>query len=225
MAQQATQAELNRFVQVVDEFKAKLARLKAPATRAKVYRSGDAKLISDYETAVVRGNALNNSIAALVGAWAAFKRGYARVTDTTSTVIGDAIDEIRSWFGYDPAPGIGEFSPQGAYRPYDSWAGGYGTPYSALAGLGAVQIGAPIAAVAVAGVISAAMLLNSLMNKIFIRIEATAIQESDPTISRGAALAQAEAGITGPGLFGGGVTPVMLGVGALALWLIFSQKK
>jgi hypothetical protein len=191
-------------VKVVDEFKAKLARLKAPETRARVMASGDPVLIREYETAVIRGNALNNSIASLVGAWAAFKRGYARVTDTTSTVIGDAVDEIRSWFGYEPAGGIGCY--------YNSQLGA------------APLVAAPIAAVAVAGVISAAVILNNLMNKIFIKIEATNIQEQNPNISRGDALAQARTGIESPGLFGG-VTPIMLGVGALALYLIFAQKK
>ena len=134
MAQQASQAELNRFVKVVDEFKAKYARLIAPATKAQVYASGNQKMIADYETAVVRGNALNRSIAALVGAWAAFKRGYAAVTDTTSMYIGDAIDEIRSWFGYDPAHGIGEYGGPvvSGQKPYDMDKHLYGMSYNPM---------------------------------------------------------------------------------------------
>lgn len=238
MAAQATQAELNRFVKVVDEFKANLSRLKSPEYKTRVLQSGDSRLISDYNTAVVRGDALNRSIAALVGAWAAFKRGYAAVTDTTSMYIGDAIDEIRSWFGYKPmgnVPGIFGEDVISAQQPYDKDANYYGQSYSLfpgaqpgysqMAGLGAAQLApAAVAAVAVAGVISAAMLLNSLMTKIFIRIEATKIQESNPNISRGAALAQAETGIAGPGLFGGSVTPVMIAAGALALWFVLGKK-
>jgi len=208
MAAQASQAELNRFVKVVDEFKANMNRLNSTATKTRVYSSNDPALIREYELAVVRGNALQTTINSAVGAWAVFKRGYRAVTDVTSTAIGDAIDEIRSWFGYDPAPGIGCY--------------GVSQLGSQLGALGAVQIPA---AAAIAAIVSAAVLLNSLMNKIFIKIEATNIQEANPNISRGQALAQAEAGIRGPGILGGSVTPVMLGVGALALWLIFSQKK
>ena len=109
MATAATQTELNKFVKVVDEFKAKYARLISSATRNDVYATKNATLISDYETAVVRGRALNATIDSMVGMWSAFKRGYATVTDVTSTAIGDAIDTIRSWFGYDPAPGIGHY--------------------------------------------------------------------------------------------------------------------
>ena len=202
MAAQASQAELNKFVQVVDEFKAKFAKLIAPDTRAQVYASGNSKMISDYETAVVRGNALNRSINALVGAWDAWKRGYKKVTDQTSMVIGDAIDEIRSWFGYKPA-------------------GDFGC-YAEMGGLGAVQIAAIPAAVAVAGVISAALILNSLMDKIFVSIEANRIQKQNPNISRGAALEQAERGL--PSLIPGGISLPMIAAGALALYFILGKK-
>lgn len=231
MAAQASQTELNRFVKVVDEFKAKFAKLTNPATRAQVYASGNQKMISDYETAVVRGNALNTSINALVGAWAAFKRGYKAVTDTTSTVIGDAIDEIRSWFGYDPSGGLG-FVPQGEFKPYDVDREFIGQPlrdfpgaqrgYSQLGLLGAAPLAAIPAAVAVAGVISAALILNSLMDKIFVSLEANRIQKQNPNISRGAALQQAEAGL--PSLLPGGVSLPMLAAGALALWYVLGRK-
>ena len=58
----ATQTELNKFVKVVDEFKAKFQLLISPATRAQVYASNNPALISDYESAVSRGSALNSSI-------------------------------------------------------------------------------------------------------------------------------------------------------------------
>jgi len=200
MANQASQTELNKFVKIVDEFKAKFAKLTLPQTRAQVYASGNTKMISDYETAVSRGNALNSTINAMVGAWSAFKRGYKKVTDTTSTVIGDAVDEIRSWFGYEPAGGIG-----------------------GLNGLGAIQLAALPAAVAVAGVISAALILNSLMDKIFVSIEANRIQKDNPNISRGAALKQAEAGL--PSLLPGGISLPMIAAGALAIYFLMGSKK
>lgn len=203
MAAQASQTELNRFVKVVDEFKAKFAKLILPATKAQVYASGNQKMISDYENAVWRGNALNNTINALVGAWSAFKSGYKRVTDTTSTVIGDAVDEIRSWFGYKPAGGIG--------------------CYDGMAGLGVAPLAAIPAAVAVAGVISAALILNSLMDKIFVSLEANAIQRQNPNVSRGDALRQAEAGL--PSLLPGGISLPMIAAGALALYFILGKSK
>jgi hypothetical protein len=225
MAAQASQAELNKFVKVVDEFKAKLARLKLPETRRKVYASGNQKMITDYENAVSRGNALNGTIAALVGAWAAFKRGYKTVTDQTSMVIGDAIDEIRSWFGYKPMGCYDEnlgYSAQGEFRPLDIDADLYGRSYSGLSGLGAAPLAAIPAAVAVAGVISAALILNSLMDKIFVSLEANAIQKENPTISRGAALAQAERGL--PSLLPGGLSMPMIAAGAIALWFVLGKK-
>ena len=76
MAEQATQTELNKFVKVVDEFKAKFALLISPVTRARIYASNNPALIADYEKTVSRSNALNVSIDALVGAWTAFKSGY-----------------------------------------------------------------------------------------------------------------------------------------------------
>ena len=201
MADEATQAELNKFVKVVDEFKAKFARLISPATRAQIYQSNNPALISDYESAVSRGRILNNSINALVGAWSGFKRGYKSVTAATSTVIGDAVDEIRSWFGYKPAGGIGEL-PIG------------------LGSLGLIQIPA---AVAVAGVVAAALVLIAAMNRIFITLEANKIQKENPSIPRATAIRQAESGL--PSFIPGGITPVMIGLGALALWFVLGKNK
>jgi len=202
MANPATQTELNKFVKVVDEFKAKYARLILPITRQQVYATGNTALISDYESAVSRGGALNSSINALVGAWQAFKRGYGAVTDVTSTAIGDAIDTVRGWFGYDAAPGIGEL------------------PAAGLGGLGAIQIPA---AIAVAGIIGAALVLIAAMNRIFISVEASRIQRENPNVSRAVAIRQAEAGL--PSFIPGGLTPVMIGVGAVALWFVLSNRK
>lgn len=208
MAGEATQTELNKFVKVVDEFKAKFQLLISPATRAQVYATQNAALISDYESAVSRGSILNGSINALVGTWNAFKSGYKTVTDVTSTVIGDAIDEIRSWFGYDPAPGLtGE---------------GIGN-YVAAQGLGTLGIIQIPAAVAVAGIVGAAMVLIAAMNRIFISIEANKIQRENPSVTRAVALRQAEAGL--PSFIPGGLTPIMLGVGALALWMVLGKGK
>jgi len=200
MAEQASQAELNKFVKVVDEFKAKYARLILPATRSQVYATKNATIISDYESAVSRGRILNGTINTTVGAWEVFKRGYGAVTNVTSTAIGDAIDTVRGWFGYDPAPGIGSYAPMG--------------------GLGAIQI---IPAVAIAGIIGAALVLIAAMNRIFISIEASNIQRENPSISRAVAIRQAEAGL--PSFIPGGITPVMIGVGALALWMILGERK
>lgn len=204
MAAQASQAELNKFVKVVDEFKANYARLILPATRAEVYAMNNPAMISDYESAVSRGAILNSTIANLVGAWNAFKSGYAKVTDTTSTVIGDAIDEIRSWFGYDPAPGIG---------CYMQGLGGLGM-------LGAIQIPA---AVAIAGIVSAALLLNSMMNKIFVNLQANKIQAASPGTNRGDALAQAQRGLST--FFPTSLSLPMLAAGAIALYLVLGNRK
>jgi len=200
MANEATQAELNKFVKVVDEFKAKYARLISPATRQQVMASNNPALISDYESAVSRGRVLNNSINALVGAWGAFKSGYKRVTDTTSTVIGDAVDEIRSWFGYKP---MGEC-----------------LNYGGMGSLGLIQVPA---AVAVAGVIAAALVLIAAMNRIFITLEANKIQRENPSIPRASAIRQAESGL--PSFIPGGITPVMIGLGALAVWFVLGKNK
>jgi hypothetical protein len=169
---------------------------------------------------------LNNSINALVGAWNTFKSGYATITSATSTVIGDAVDEIRSWFGYDPAPGIGDL-PHDAVQPPGlgcvgcaPGVGCVGCPQApGLGALGIIQIPA---AVAVAGVIAAALVLIAAMNRIFISLEANKIQRENPSISRAVAIQQAEAGL--PSFLPGGITPIMIAAGALALWFVLSKK-
>lgn len=234
---QASQQELNRFVEVVDKFKANFAKLQG--MQADVLASGDPQLQRDYNSAITRGRALNATIDTTVGAWNAFKAGYRSVTDRTSTIIGDAIDEIRSWFGYDPAPGIGNYALYSAQiPPFDPDADILGVDFRdlqspmafrpvrerrfvGLGELGAVQIPA---AAAVAAIVSAAFILNNLMNKIFIRVEATRIQRENPGIDRGEALLQAERGIT-QGIQLGAVTPAMLLLGGVALWMIFGQKR
>ena len=103
----ASPEEMNRFVKTVDEFLTKYKILTGPKTRAVVYDSGDNNLIRAYESEVSKASALKSSIEATTGAWQAAKKFYAETTDTTSTFIGDAIDEVRSWFGYDPSGGLG----------------------------------------------------------------------------------------------------------------------
>lgn len=157
----ASSAELNKFVQTVDEFMRKYAVLVSPATRAAVYATQNPTLIADYETAVSRGRLLRANIEAVTGAWVAARKIYAAAIDQSSMWIGDAIDEVRSWFGYRP--------------------GG-------MNGLGALQIPA---AVWVVGTIAAAAVLISTMNKIFVVLEASKIQRENPGMTREQALSQA----------------------------------
>ncbi len=82
-------------------------RLNSPKFRAMIYESGDSALIRNYEENKLRAEALKNTIEATTGAWSAAKDFYKETTDVTSTVIGDWIDEFRSWWGYDPAGGLG----------------------------------------------------------------------------------------------------------------------
>ena len=202
----ATQAELNKFVKVVDEFMAKYAVLISPATRNDVYASNNAELISDYETAVSRGGILKSTIEATVGAWNAFKSGYKTVTDQTSLWIGDAIDSIRGIFGFGPVADMAGLT-RGIY------SGGLGA-------LAAIQIPA---AVWIAGIIASATVLISMMNKVFVSIEASKIQRQNPNISRADALRQAESGL--PSFLPGGISLPMIAAGALALWLLWGKRK
>lgn len=139
-----TKTELNKFVQTVDDFLA--MKNKVASRRAEVYATNDPELISDYESFVSKADILQSTIESTVGAWNAAKAEYAKITDTTSTAIGDAIDEIRSWFGYDPAPGIGF--------------------------LGIIQLPA---AAWIAGIIAAAALLWRMGNSLMTRIDAATI--------------------------------------------------
>lgn len=168
---QANKEELNRFVQVVDDFLAKLAKLKSPQTRDAVYASGDSQLISDYESAVSKGDVLKSTIEATVGAWNAAKAEWSKVTDTTSMAIGDAVDWVRSLFGYKPAGDFGAI-------PY----------YKGLGALGLIQIPA---AAWVAAIIAAAVLLGKLYDSILVRVEAARLQH-EQGMSREQALATAQ---------------------------------
>lgn len=210
MAENATPQELNRFVLSVDEFFSNYATLISPAMRAQVYGTGNAAVIADYESAKSQGAVLKSSIEATTGAWAAAKAAYGAVTATTSTVIGDAIDEIRSWFGYQPA---GEYL--GAHCPTPGVAG--------LAGLGALGVVQLPAAAWVAGILAAVYLANAAMQKIFIFVAANQIQAADPTVSRSQALTAASRAVKTPGILGA-ITLPLIAAAALAAFLIFGRK-
>ncbi len=191
MSQNATQNQMNQFVQTVDKFMANYARLITPDNRAVVYSSGNQQLISDYESAVTKGRALKVTIETTVGAWNAAKRGWSNVTDTTSLYIGDAVDWLKGLFG-----------------------GGPNTE-----GLGVMQIPA---AIWVSGIVASAYLLNSLMTKIFVSIEATKIQRNNPGLSRSDALLRAKSAV--PSLFGSIQTPVIIGAALFAAYFLLSDK-
>ncbi len=214
---QATPQELNRFVQTVDEFMANYARLISPDTRAKVYATGNPALIGDYDSAVSQGRILKRTIETTVGAWNTAKAAWQSVTGATSTAIGDAIDEIRSWFGYEPAGGVGAYENHAPIHWYDSSPISGGT----LGYLGVVQLPA---AAWIAGIVSAAYLLNQTMNKIFISMEAARIMQADPTVSRSQALSVASKAIKTPGILGAATLP-LIAAAALAAFLIFGKKR
>lgn len=207
MAEQTTPQEMNRFVTAVDEFFANYARLTSAQTRAEVYASGSPTLIADYESAVRQGGMLKRTIEGTVGVWGAAKTAWASVTDVTSTIIGDAIDEIRSWFGYEPA-GVGS---------YDVSPISGGT----LGALGVIQLPA---AAWVAGIIGAVFLANQAMNIIFVSLEANRIQRADPTISRSQALDVARRAVKTAGFFGNATLP-LIAAAALAAWLLFGRQQ
>lgn len=187
---QASSTEMNRFVQVVDEFMANYARLISPQTRADIFATGNAAMISDYESAVSRGGMLKSTIETTVGVWSAAKREWSKVTDVTSMYIGDAVDWIKNLFGAGPDT-------------------------KNLSGLGAIQIPA---AIWVSGIVASAYVLNGLMTKIFVSIEASKIQRSNPGLSRDEALRRAKMAV--PTLLGGMQTPLLIGAALLAyLWL------
>lgn len=119
MSQQPTQTQMNRFVKEVDLFMRNTERLNNPQFRATVYKTNDAQVIADYNNAVERANVLKGTIEATTGAWDQAKAFYRDVSATSSTVIGDAIDNIRSWFGYDPSGGLGALQV-----PMAVWVGG-----------------------------------------------------------------------------------------------------
>lgn len=209
---QATPQEMNKFVQVVDEFMSNYDKLMDPQMRTDVYNSRNSALIADYESATGQAQTLKRTIEATTGAWNAAKQSWANVTDKTSMVIGDAIDEIRSWFGYDPAPGIGNYD----FVRFDS------SPISGgnLGAFAAIQLPA---AAWIAGIVSAAYLLNKTMNQIFISVEASRFQRIDPTLSRSQALEKAVTAVTGGGFFGRATLP-LIAAGALAIYLVMRKR-
>ena len=107
MTQIADKTELNRFVREVDSFMHRYADFASPETRAAVVATNDPKLIADYEATRNHAASLKSGIEATTGAWNSAKAFYAAQIGNTSMIIGDAIDEIRSWFGYKPAGGLG----------------------------------------------------------------------------------------------------------------------
>ena len=224
----ASPQEMNRFVQSVDVFFANYEKLTTPQIRDEVFASGNPALIANYQSAVSKGAMLSRTIQATVGAWGAAKSAWSVVTGATSTVIGDAIDEIRSWFGYEPAGGVGSLGCP--YRDASPISGGYlglydPSPISGgrLGALGAIQLPA---AAWVAGILGAVYLMNQAMNKIFISVEATRMQNRDPTLSREKALDVAARTIATGGIFGsaGAILP-LIAAAALAAFLIFGKKQ
>lgn len=164
-SQAATSGQMNEFVKVIDEFMQKYTRLISSQTRAEVYATKNAALISDYETAVSRGGMLKTNIEVVTGVWASAKRAYASVTDVTSTVIGDVIDAIKNMFD-------GDTQTMGA--------------------LGVVQI--PAAAWIVGTIAAGAALILSI-DRIFITLEANRIQRSNPDMPRDVAVSKAKGAI------------------------------
>lgn len=133
---QASNTEINQFVKVVDDFMSRYSRLVSSDTRAAVYASNDAKLVADYNSAVNKGAVLKSTVEATVGAWATAKNAIQTVQDTTSIYIGDAIDWLRSQFGYKPAGGLGAFQ-----IPAAAWVAGIvASCYAMLKIMDAIQI-------------------------------------------------------------------------------------
>lgn len=203
----ATPEQMNKFVRSVDEFFQKFARLDTPQMRSDVYSSRNSQLIADYEQTIDQGRILKATIENTVGAWNAAKAAWSAVTDTTSMAIGDAIDRVRSWFGYEPAPGVS------AYHASPISSGGLGL-------LSAIQLPA---AAWVTGIIAATYLLNGAMDKIFISVEASRIQRADPTISRERALVQATDAVKSLNIFGRATLP-LLAAAALAAYLLLRKR-
>jgi len=236
---QANPQQINEFVKVVDEFMRNNKKLNAPKFRADVMASGNPELIANYNSAVSKSNALKVTIEKTTGAWAKAKAAYQDAISTTSTVIGDAIDEIRSWFGYKPAgdlsglrpPAFPNIQSDGQSRGYDYQA--FGTEIKSISDpragvyihspLGALPAAA-LAAVWVTGIISAAAVLNSAMHKIFVSVEATRIQKANPNLPRSQALKQATDAVDTGGIFGRLGIEQLAAVGAIAALVWFLRK-
>lgn len=169
------------------------ARLVSPDTQEKVYATRDQAFINDYESARSRGAALKRSVENTVGAWQTAKQTYATATDKTSMYIGDAIDEVRSWFGAGPKADLSAYT---------------------MSGLGVIQF--PAAAAWIAGIVATSFILNNLMAKIFVRIEAATLEESG--IPREQAIRIASRSVA-PTFFQSLNVPLLVG-GALAIWLL-----
>jgi hypothetical protein len=229
MAEQASPEQVSLFIRKTDEWYAKYLKLISPEFRAKVYATRDSQIISAYESEVNRATGIKTAINATVGTWAAFKRGYAAVTDVTSTVIGDVVDWFRGIFGGGPAADLGVYNIRdvspisggrlGAYniRDVSPISGGQ---LGAFAALGAIPI---ITAIWITGILALLVLSLKGMDKIFIWVDAWAIKRDDPTISTGEAIDKAAQIAARGGLFAGALP--LLAAAAIAAFLIFGQKK
>lgn len=216
MSDQASPEQIRGMVGAVDEFYLNYARLSEPKTRDLVYRTRDQEVISNYETALNRAQTLDANIRRGVGVWNTVRDGYVALTDQTSMVIGDWIDEVRSWFGYDPAPGIGNYVSSRGASPISG-----GT----LGALSGIQLpAAAITAAFVVGIASVAIVLNNLMNKIFIRIEAARLQRENPGMTPAQALSVAGEAYQSDGLFGNVNLP-LIAAGALAAFWFLNRKR
>jgi len=179
---------------------ANFERLKSPENQKIVYASNNPKLIADYENAIVNAGRLQGTIETTVGAWNAARRTFSAVTDVTSTGIGDAIDQIRSWFGYDPAPGFS----------------GHGMSGHGMSSLSAVQL---VPAIWMTGIVAAAVIANNAMKKVFILIKASQLERNGMSPAQAAIVARDS---LAPQLFGG-LNKVLIASGALALFLMLRK--
>lgn len=201
-----SKSEINRFVAEVDTFMANFARLNDPATVSAIYSSGNQALINDFESTRAKSSALKATIENTVGAWQTAKRTYFSATDYTSTVIGDAIDTVRGWFGY-----TGHVNGLRGM-----------VPSIGLAGLGVLpQL---VSAAWIAGIVSSAYLLNQSIMAILRSAEASKLQKENPNLSREAALELAAAKINIGSFFGAPSLP-FLAVAGVALWYFWGKKK
>lgn len=221
MAEQASPEQVSLFVKKTDEFFAKYAKLTSPEFRAKVYATQDQSIISAYESELNRAAGIKTAINATVGVWQTFKSGYAAVTDTTSTIIGDAIDEIRSWFGYKPAGG---FSAYDVSPISGGQLGLYSVSPISGGQLGALAAIPFITAVWITGILALLVVSVRAQDKIFMWVDAWFIKRNDPNISTGEALDKAAQIQARGGLFEGAALP-LLAAAAIAAFLIFGKKK
>ena len=229
MAEQASPEQVGYFIRKTDEWYAKYLKLISPEFRAQVYATQDAQIISAYEYEVTRASGLKTTINATVGVWATFKRGYAAVTDVTSTVIGDAIDWFRDLFGGGTVGALSAYTIRDVSPISGGQLGAYnirdvspisGGQLGALGALGAVQV---VTAVWITGVLAVLVLSLKGMDKIFIWVDAWAIKRNDPTISTADAIDKAAQISARGGLFAGALP--LLAAAAIAAFLIFGKKK